>query len=151
MKENIRSRKGISMVEVVVALVVITIISLATLSVVFVSAKVEAKTIVSMEVRNSAENAVECFRFANGNKEIFIACLNETVADNGFRNSEEKPLVYMLDKGNYTITITLTEKIENDTETGDVISRVTEFYYIAEYKESGKIYDFTFQNGGEQE
>ena len=59
MEKNMRSRKGVSMVEVVVALVVITIISLATLSVVFVSAKGESKTIVAMEVRNSAENAVE--------------------------------------------------------------------------------------------
>ena len=138
MEKNIRSRKGISMVEVVVALVVITIISLATLSVVFVSAKVEAKTFVAMEVRNSAENAVECFRFANGDIDVFIACLNKT----GQQFNEASNGSYISNAGRYIVTITL-KKDEND--------KLVSFTYEAKDSAGADIYDFTFTNGGEQE
>lgn len=138
MEKNIRSRKGISMVEVVVALVVITIISLATLSVVFVSAKVEAKTFVAMEVRNSAENAVECFRFADGKVETFIGCLNKTVAKNEQEFQQQADGSYISNAGRYIVTITLLEE-----ESG--------FYYKATDSAGKDIYEFTFKNGGEQE
>ena len=145
MEKNIRSRKGISMVEVVVALVVITIISLATLSVVFVSAKVEAKTFVAMEVRNSAENAVECFRFANGDKDIFRKTLNLSVGvDETVQASawEEVENGYSYNAGRYIVTITL-NKDEND--------KLVSFTYEAKDSAGKDIYEFTFTNGGEQE
>lgn len=142
MEKNIRSRKGISMVEVVVALVVITIISLATLSVVFVSAKVEAKTIVAMEVRNSAENAVECFRFADGDASVFIECLQKTTGVAIKDNYVIENGNYVLRAGRYIVTITL-NKDEND--------KLVSFTYEAKDSAGKDIYEFTFKNGGEQE
>lgn len=142
MKENIRSRKGISMVEVVVALVVITIISLATLSVVFVSAKVEAKTVVAMEVRNSAENAVECFRFAGGKAETFISCLNKTIAKNEQEFQQQADGSYISNAGGYKVTIALVRNDQNE---------LIGFDYCAKDSAGKEIYSFTFTNGGGQE
>ncbi len=138
MEKNIRSRKGISMVEVVVALVVITIISLATLSVVFVSARVEAKTVVAIEVRNSAENAVECFRFANGDIETFIECLRKTTGVTDEDNYVIENGNYVLRAGRYIVTITL-------------LGEESGFYYKATDSAGKDIYEFTFTNGGGQE
>ena len=136
MKKNIRSRKGVSLVEVVVALAVITIISISALSVVFMSVKVEAKTVVVFEVRNSAENAIECFRFADGDEEIFRNCLNATVAS-GQQFAGENG-TYVSNAGNYTVTITMLPE-----ESG--------FTYRAVNEAGQEIYSFTFKNGGEQE
>ena len=143
MEKNMRSRKGVSMVEVVVALVVITIISLATLSVVFVSAKVESKTIVAMEVRNSAENAMECFRFADGNMETFRKTLNLSVgADKDIAKEWQfADDTYSYNAGRYMVTIKLI-KDENNKLIG--------FEYAAKDSTGADVYDFTFKNGGEQ-
>lgn len=78
MKLNIASRKGVSMVEVVVALVIISIISASALSMMMMSVQVERKALTAMEVENSAEDAVDCFRFAKNNNQVFLECLQKT-------------------------------------------------------------------------
>lgn len=145
MKKNIRSRKGVSLVEVVVALAVITIISISALSVVFMSVKVEAKTVIVFEVRNSAENAIECFRFADGDMDTFEKCLNLSVGvdENGSESGwQGKNDTYSLNAGRYIVTIKLI-KDENDKPVG--------FDYAAKDSTGADIYSFTFKNGGEQE
>ena len=140
MKENMKSRKGVALAEAVIALVVIGIISVATLTIIFSSIQVENKTIVAMDVRNQAENAIECFRFAKGDKDIFFACLNKTAVDGGlaFEETEENKLV--LDKGGYTITITLKPE-ETESETKEIIG----FDFVAVYENDNKeIYHFVF-------
>ena len=72
-----RSRRGISLVEVVVALAVITIISAAALSLVISSARVDANSLRSTQVMIAAENSLECYRFA-GSDEEFAALLEKT-------------------------------------------------------------------------
>lgn len=137
MKENMRSRKGVALAEVVIALVVITIISVATLSVMFSSVQIENKTIVAMDVRNQAENAIECFRFADGNLKTFIDCLKKTEKELAFAGAEGNRRAYVLDKGGYEIAITVT--IDN---TG----KMTGFKFVAAYenKIEDPIYDFDF-------
>ena len=70
-----RSRRGISLVEVVVALTVIAIISSAALSLVISSASVDANSLRSTQVMMAAENVLECYRCAES-KEEFAALLD---------------------------------------------------------------------------
>lgn len=74
---GLRSKKGMSLVEVVVALTVITIISAAALSLVISSARVDANSLSSTQIMMAAENALECFRFAQ-NDEDFTTLLKKT-------------------------------------------------------------------------
>jgi prepilin-type N-terminal cleavage/methylation domain-containing protein len=146
MKKNIRSRKGVSMAEVVVALLVISIISAATMSVVMQSVNQEAKSVQVFEVRNSAENAMECFRFASVQQDgfdpdIFVNCMNKTATDAQFVEQDGS---YILDAGSYTVTITLLTVQETEQET------VYGFSYLAVNDDGEEIFSYTFQNGGVQ-
>ena len=98
MKQNRRSRRGISIVEVVIALVIITIISASALSMIMMSVKVERKSVTALEVDNCAENSVECFRYA-GNKTEFLECLQKT----GDFTVEDS--TFVLRTTDYTVTI----------------------------------------------
>lgn len=140
MKENMKSRKGVALAEAVIALVVIGIISVATLTVIFSSVQIENKTIVAMDVRNQAENAIECFRFAKGEKAKFIECLDMSVGvtkkekeeNNALGFQSEDDVRYVLDKGGYVITIQIT-------------GEMTGFTFKAVYENENKeIYSFEF-------
>ena len=73
MNKPLHSRKGVGITEVVIALAIIAIISAFTLTLIVMSTGVENKSVAAMEVKNAAENAMECFRFArdNANKVFF--------------------------------------------------------------------------------
>ena len=55
---------GFTMVELVVALVIIAIVSLATVSLIITQNNLNLKSTQVIEATNVAENAIECFRFA---------------------------------------------------------------------------------------
>ena len=93
-----RSRRGISLVEVIVALAVITIISTAALSLVISSARVDANSLRSTQVMMAAENALECYRFAES-KEEFAALLEKT---GDYKGSDG---VFVLTEKSYVITV----------------------------------------------
>ena len=83
MIKTVKSRRGISMVEVVVALTVIVIVSAAALSLVTAHTHLEARTAQTIEATNIAENAVECFRFDStkeGFKDAFLETLGTDVS-----------------------------------------------------------------------
>jgi len=71
------SRRGITMVEVVIALVIISIISAAALSVVLISVDVEQKSMTYIEVENASENVLACFRYSTDEAE-FLTALQKT-------------------------------------------------------------------------
>ena len=137
MKENMRSRKGVALAEVVIALVVITIISVATLSVMFSSVQIENKTIVAMDVRNQAENAIECFRFAKGDQKAFFDCLVK-IAEGENCNYEIEDTEFVLDMGGYEIKIKIT-------------GEMTGFKFAAAYENEieDPFYDFEFPKSSE--
>ena len=99
MKAYMRNRKGVTIAETVIALVIIAAISAVTLSMIIMSIGVESKSIAAIETKNAAENAIECFRFARENEgenipffvgessdtlsvsELFFACLQMTVVN----------------------------------------------------------------------
>lgn len=97
-----RSRRGISLVEVVVALTVITIISAAALSLVISSARVDANSLRSTQVMMAAENVLECYRFAESEEE-FAALLEKT---GDYKKVDD---AYVLTEKAYVITVHYTD------------------------------------------
>lgn len=77
-----RGRRGFTLVELVVALVMIVLFTGVSIGVVTVNNNTNFETVDMIEATNIAENAVECFRFAvrNGGEEAtFEECLNKTL------------------------------------------------------------------------
>ena len=62
-----RTSRGFTIVEVVIALTVIVIVSAAGMMMVQSQIKSEQKIAQTIEATNIAENAIECFRFADNN------------------------------------------------------------------------------------
>ena len=83
MKQPIRSRRnnrrGVTMVEVVVALIMISVVSAAALTMVMMSISVEQKAVTSLSVKTDAENVLNCFRYAETEEE-FLEALKKTGA-----------------------------------------------------------------------
>ena len=61
-KLSLRSRRGFSLAEVVVALAVIVIVTGAALLLVNSHTKLQVRTAQSISAANTVENAIECFR-----------------------------------------------------------------------------------------
>ncbi|MBR2938101.1 MAG: type II secretion system protein [Oscillospiraceae bacterium] len=127
MKQNIASRKGVSIVEVVVALVIITIISASALSMMMMSVKVERSALTAMEVENAAEDAVDCFRFAKNDNAAFLECLQKT------GEFVEEDGCFVMRGPAYTVTIT---------------SGTNQFEYSAVSTSGEEICAFTYKRGG---
>ena len=96
-----RSRRGISLVEVVVALAVITIISAAALSLVISSARVDANSLRSTQITIAAENSLECYRFAES-EEKFAELLEKT---GDYKKVDD---AYVMTEKAYVITVNYT-------------------------------------------
>lgn len=141
MKRQLHSRKGVTVAEVVIALVIIAAISAFTLSLIVMSIGVETKSESAIEVKNAAENAIECFRFANGDKETFWTCLERTgkyafgkIEDGVFSKTENKTdaNVARLDADGCVMTITW---------------EASRFSFVAE-RGGEQVYRFKFPEGG---
>lgn len=138
-KENmLRSRKGVTMTEVVIALVLISVISAAALSVVLKSVNIEKNTLTALEAANSAENAVECFRFSDSEEE-FLTALQKTApyeqADDG---------TFVLRASNAVITIRadyLADRFEYTAVDSDG-EEIYSFYYPR------PVYDISIDTSG---
>lgn len=59
------TRKGITIMEMVIALTVIAIISGAALSIILSSLKVESRSAQIVEVTNLVESSIECFQYSS--------------------------------------------------------------------------------------
>lgn len=97
--KKIRSRRGISLAEVMIALAIITIVSAAALSLTLSSAKVDAMALRTTQITMAGENALECFRYADNDGdfgELLKKTGNYTSSVNG---------VYTLEEEMYTITV----------------------------------------------
>lgn len=125
---KLRSRKGMSMVEVVVALVIISVISASALSMIMMSVNVEADAVRSVEVSESVDNAIDCFRFAETPAE-FLEALQKTAP---YEQDPENENRFMLKAAGFTATILVS---------GD------QFEYTAVNADSETIYSFTYTKG----
>ena len=107
MKKN--SRRGFTVAEVVIALTVIVIVSGASMSLVAMQANNEAKAVATIEATNIAENAIECFRYAQNTGADF---------EDVFNYPEEMP--DLEGTGPYTVTkdgVTVNIEIVDNTIT----------------------------------
>lgn len=71
MRKN--TRKGFSLLEALVSLTVVVIVSIATITLMLTSARLDGENMRSFEAHNQAENAVKCFRFAESENEFLDA------------------------------------------------------------------------------
>ena len=125
---KLRSRKGMSMVEVVIALVIISVISASALSMIMISVNVEADAVRSVEVSESVDNAIDCFRFAETPAE-FLDALQKTAP---YEQDPENPDRFLLKAAGFTVTVTVS---------GD------QFAYTAVNADGEVIYVFTYTKG----
>lgn len=124
----LRCRKGMSMVEVVIALVIISVISAAALSMIMMSVNVEADAVRSVEVAESVDNAIACFRFAE-NHETFLQALQKTAP---YEQDPENLNRFLMKASDFTVAILFS---------GD------QFEYTAVNADSEVIYTFTYAKG----
>lgn len=68
--DTLRSRKGITMTEVIVAMAMVLIVSGAAISLLVASVQFDAKYESQTQALNAAESAVECVRFADEVSEL---------------------------------------------------------------------------------
>ena len=101
-KAKFSSRKGISLVEVVVALTIISIISVAAFSLIMSSMDLENNIMRDVEISASADDVLDCFIFAKTEAEFA-----KSIAVLGYMSSATG--TYRLEKGSYNITVTYIE------------------------------------------
>lgn len=102
-----KSNRGISIMEVVVAILVITIISVATTSLILNSAKKEKANARAMEIASFSESTIESFRFYDNYEEFFNQIKELDVT------ATEKNGSIVVEKGDYTIAITVDSLYNN--------------------------------------
>ena len=90
-----RRRCGISLLETVIALAIISVISAATVTLIVASSRAEARILNDMYITNAAENAVECFQYAENSDEL-LTLLQRT--DAAYAVSGEDPQRIFLTK-----------------------------------------------------
>lgn len=108
MKKIIKNpRKGVSLVELIVALSIISIITVAAITMMNTAVKVEVKAASVIEANNSLESIIEIFRFSNDETEFDIVC-NEFFEDAIIiklyeSRDDESYIKYSVDKGRYVL------------------------------------------------
>lgn len=116
-----KSSRGFTVAEVVVALTIIVLVSGSSLLTFAVQARVEAKTAQTFEATNIAENAIECFIYADGDVGTFKTAFNEK---SGYTLEGDGP--YTVTKGSVNATITIENKeikITVANSSGEILSK----------------------------
>ena len=123
MKRQTNQRRGITLLETVIALTVILLVSGAGVSIAVIFSKAEAKTFTRTEALSYSESVVECFRYCENNDELeaalalldrgFIPVLSGE--DNVFEDVADSAFIYKLEKDNYVITV-ISDYVQNKLE-----------------------------------
>lgn len=107
------NRRGFTIVELVVAMVIIVLVSGAGISLVMTQTKVDNQATQTIDATNICENAIECFRYAvnvsSGDEEIKTNFYSAFVLT-GALNVEDYPAAaesYEINKGGAKITIAI--------------------------------------------
>ena len=114
-KAHISSRRGFTVLEVVIALTVITIVSASAFALIHSHLKLEKQSVQSIEATNIAENAIECFRFANGDAAKFETTYEAVIGeelnaiDGGYEYTDDNGLTVKFEIENRKITITISD------------------------------------------
>ncbi len=121
--------RGISLVEVAVALAVVTLVSVATLSLIVSSLRVKNEAIDTMQAVNMAENAVECFCYANDEDECYSVL---SVTDGRYRRLSPREYVLSIDR--FTVNVSV------DYDSGELC-------FSAVYDDGAEVYSISCKRG----
>ena len=80
-KQKRNNRSGFTIVELIVSLTLIVLVSAVAISVVTIDTRTYKEAIDMVEATNVAENAVECFRFAENTGENFETLFVKTLSE----------------------------------------------------------------------
>ena len=108
-KAHISSRRGFTVLEVVIALTVITIVSASAFALIHSHLKLEKQSVQSIEATNIAENAIECFRFAKNNNfretyESVVGTEENSVTLSETNNEDNGVTTYQYKDGDLEVT-----------------------------------------------
>ena len=95
-------KRGISLIEVVIALFIITLITGTAITVISASAKNEQQNLRDTQVALSTQTAIDCFNYANDFDEFLVVL---STIDNDYKNSQGTNVV-TLEKQSYNLSIT---------------------------------------------
>ena len=106
-------RKGVTLAELIVALAIIMIVTLASITMMHSSIKIEVRASAIIEANKSVETIVECFEFSSNDSEFetlleSIEGYDITPVTEEILDSENNPTgytIYTLERGSYSITI----------------------------------------------
>ena len=103
MMKNIKNpRKGFSLSEVVIALVIITLVSVSVLTIILSSNTVENNTMSVVYATNITENVIECFRYSDSKNE-FEPLLEKLDVEYEYSLNSENLDRYVIKANNYKI------------------------------------------------
>lgn len=128
----LKKKRGISLLEAVICLTVITLVSTAFVSIAMIFSKAEIQNTTHLQAISYSESIVECFRYCESNEDLENAL---TLLDGSFVKveSDEKDTdsaSYRLEKAGYVINVT-TSFAQNKLEiqvadnNGNEINRIT--------------------------
>ena len=95
-------KRGISLIEVVIAIFIITLITGTAITVISASAKNEQQNLRDTQVALSTQTAIDCFNYANDFDEFLVVL---STIDNNYKNSQGTNVV-TLEKQSYNLSIT---------------------------------------------
>lgn len=110
MKRIIKNpRKGVSLVELMVALSIISIISVAAITMMNTAVKLEVKAASAIEASKSVESIIELFRFSNNEEEFDDLCneyfVSAEISKHSVSVEGQSYKEYTIIKGGYKISI----------------------------------------------
>lgn len=93
-------KRGISLIEVVIAVFIITLMSAAATTLILTSAKNDQKNIRYTQIALSTKATVDCFRYAEDIDDFYSALI---LTDDDYVKSND---LITLDKGSFSLSIT---------------------------------------------
>lgn len=140
------NRRGFTIVELVVAIVIIVIVSGAGISLVMTQTKVDSQATQTVDATNICENAIECFRYAVNVSEndtedevvgTFKEAFNRTLADDEKLDQPDDNGKYTINNGGAVIEITITENTdENGINTHTITINAVDSFGIVIFNDS---------------
>ena len=94
-------KRGISLIEVVIAIFIITLITGTAITVISASAKNEQKNLRDTQVVLSTQTAIDCFNYANDFNEFLVVL---STVDSDYKNAQGTNVV-TLEKQGYNLSI----------------------------------------------
>ena len=160
MKKNIKNpRKGVTLVELMIALSIISIITIASISMMNSSIKIEVRASSVIEANKTVESIVEIFRYSDEEEEFEGLCkdffninvLPETSVTIKNKldddSDDEYYKQYTINRGGYSITIDYYYRIHTLSE-NEKINIGCKIEIAAKHSDGKKIYtDIIFIKG----